>query len=58
MKDQEEELEEQASSIHTLEHAKERLEMSAEHARLQRQREAESKDEEMEEMRTSYLKKV
>lgn len=58
LKDQEEELEDQASTIHTLEHSKERLEMSAEHARQQRQKEADAKDEELEEMRSSYHKKV
>nr|XP_026692375.1 unconventional myosin-XVIIIa isoform X2 [Ciona intestinalis] len=58
MQEQEEELEEQASTIHTLEQTKERLEMSSEQARNQRQREVEGKDEEMEEMRTSYQKRI
>ncbi|CAK8693065.1 unnamed protein product [Clavelina lepadiformis] len=58
MKDQEEELDEQANTIHTLEQARERLEMAAEQARQQRQREVEGKEDELEEMRTSYHKKI
>nr|CAB3264151.1 unconventional myosin-XVIIIa [Phallusia mammillata] len=58
LKDQEEELEEQATSIHTLEQTRERLEMSTEQARQQRLREMENKEDELEEMRISYHKKI
>jgi len=57
-KDQEDELEDQASTIHTLEQARQRLEMSVEQNRQQRQRDVDAKEEEMEEMKSSYNKKV
>lgn len=58
IKDQEEELDEQAGQIQQLEQTKIRLEMNYERLRQQHQKELEDKDEEMEEMRCSTQKKV
>lgn len=58
VKDQEEELDEQAGQIQMLEQAKERLEMTSERTRQQHAKEMDSKEDEIEEMRSSYQKKV
>ncbi|KAG5284552.1 hypothetical protein AALO_G00027940 [Alosa alosa] len=58
VKDQEEELDEQAGSIQMLEQAKLRLEMEMERLRQQHSKEIEGKDEEVEEIRQSCSKKL
>ncbi|XP_069002915.1 unconventional myosin-XVIIIa-like isoform X1 [Embiotoca jacksoni] len=58
VKDQEEELDEQAGSIQMLEQAKLRLEMEMERQRQTHSKEIESKDEEVEEIRHSCSKKL
>lgn len=58
VKDQEEELDEQAGSIQMLEQAKLRLEMEMERMRQTHSKEMESRDEEVEEARQSCQKKV
>ncbi|XP_060764495.1 unconventional myosin-XVIIIa isoform X4 [Neoarius graeffei] len=58
VKDQEEELDEQAGSIQMLEQAKLRLEMEMERLRQMQSKELESKDEEVEEIRQSCSKKL
>uniref|UniRef100_A0AAY4DS32 Uncharacterized protein n=1 Tax=Denticeps clupeoides TaxID=299321 RepID=A0AAY4DS32_9TELE len=58
VKDQEEELDEQAGTIQMLEQAKLRLEMEMERLRQTHSKELESKDEEVEEIRQSCSKKV
>uniref|UniRef100_A0A3B5LJ84 Myosin motor domain-containing protein n=1 Tax=Xiphophorus couchianus TaxID=32473 RepID=A0A3B5LJ84_9TELE len=58
VKDQEEELDEQAGSIQMLEQAKLRLEMEMERQRQSHSKEIESKDEEVEEIRRSCSKKL
>ncbi|XP_039251994.2 unconventional myosin-XVIIIa-like isoform X2 [Styela clava] len=58
LKDQEEELDEQAGQIQMLQQAKERLEMTTERTRQQHSREMDGKEEELEEMRVSYQKKI
>ena len=56
--DQEEELDEQAGKIFILEQTRERFELAAEQAKQQQQRLSNSKEEEFEEIRSSYQKKV
>ncbi|XP_077466716.1 myosin-XVIIIa isoform X2 [Stigmatopora argus] len=58
VKDQEEELDEQAGTIQMLEQAKLRLEMEMERLRQNHSKEIESKDDEVEEIRQSYSKKL
>uniref|UniRef100_A0A1A7Z1E8 Myosin XVIIIAb n=1 Tax=Iconisemion striatum TaxID=60296 RepID=A0A1A7Z1E8_9TELE len=58
VKDQEEELDEQAGTIQMLEQAKLRLEMEMERLRQTHSKEIESKDDEVEEIRQSYSKKL
>ncbi|KAI1903664.1 hypothetical protein AGOR_G00029530 [Albula goreensis] len=58
VKDQEEELDEQAGTIQMLEQAKLRLEMEMERLRQTHSKEIESKDEEVEEIRQSCSKKL
>uniref|UniRef100_UPI003AAB05E1 unconventional myosin-XVIIIa-like n=1 Tax=Centroberyx gerrardi TaxID=166262 RepID=UPI003AAB05E1 len=58
VKDQEEELDEQAGTIQMLEQAKLRLEMEMERQRQTHSKEIESKDEEVEEIRQSCSKKL
>ncbi|NXV74697.1 MY18A protein, partial [Atlantisia rogersi] len=58
VKDQEEELDEQAGTIQMLEQAKLRLEMEMERLRQTHAKEVESRDEEVEEIRQSCQKKV
>ncbi|XP_063125444.1 unconventional myosin-XVIIIa isoform X25 [Rattus norvegicus] len=58
VKDQEEELDEQAGSIQMLEQAKLRLEMEMERMRQTHSKEMESRDEEVEEARQSCQKKL
>ncbi|KAL3858074.1 hypothetical protein ACJMK2_012688 [Sinanodonta woodiana] len=58
IKDQEEELDDQAASIQQLEQTKLRLEMNYEKLKQQQQKELEEKEEEMEEMRFSTQKKL
>ncbi|XP_039612628.1 unconventional myosin-XVIIIa-like isoform X5 [Polypterus senegalus] len=58
VKDQEEELDEQAGTIQMLEQAKLRLEMEMERLRQTHSKEIESKDEEVEEVRQSCQKKL
>uniref|UniRef100_A0A8C7Z673 Myosin XVIIIAa n=1 Tax=Oryzias sinensis TaxID=183150 RepID=A0A8C7Z673_9TELE len=58
IKDQEEELDEQAGTIQMLEQAKLRLEMEMERQRQTHSKEIESKDEEVEEIRRSCGKKL
>uniref|UniRef100_A0A673XTJ7 Myosin XVIIIA n=1 Tax=Salmo trutta TaxID=8032 RepID=A0A673XTJ7_SALTR len=58
VKDQEEELDEQAGTIQMLEQAKLRLEMETERLRQTHSKEIESKDEEVEEIRQSCSKKL
>ncbi|XP_037663838.1 unconventional myosin-XVIIIa isoform X4 [Choloepus didactylus] len=58
VKDQEEELDEQAGSIQMLEQAKLRLEMEMERMRQTHSKEVESRDEEVEEARQSCQKKL
>uniref|UniRef100_A0A3P8VV17 Myosin XVIIIAa n=1 Tax=Cynoglossus semilaevis TaxID=244447 RepID=A0A3P8VV17_CYNSE len=58
VKDQEEELDEQAGTIQMLEQAKLRLEMEMERQRQTHSREIESKDEEVDEIRQSCNKKL
>ncbi|XP_056140600.1 unconventional myosin-XVIIIa-like [Lampris incognitus] len=58
VKDQEEELDEQAGTIQMLEQAKLRLEMEMERQRQSHSKEIESKDEEVEEIRQSCSKKL
>ncbi|XP_069471397.1 unconventional myosin-XVIIIa isoform X12 [Ambystoma mexicanum] len=58
VKDQEEELDEQAGSIQMLEQAKLRLEMEMERLRQTHTKEVESKDEEVEDVRQSCQKKL
>lgn len=58
VKDQEEELDEQAGSIQMLEQAKLRLEMEMERLRQTHSKELESKDEEVEDVRQSCQKKL
>ncbi|XP_062329811.1 unconventional myosin-XVIIIa isoform X10 [Osmerus eperlanus] len=58
VKDQEEELDEQAGTIQMLEQAKLRLEMETERLRQTHSKEVESKDEEVEEIRQSCSKKL
>uniref|UniRef100_A0A8C3B4H6 Myosin XVIIIAa n=1 Tax=Cyclopterus lumpus TaxID=8103 RepID=A0A8C3B4H6_CYCLU len=58
VKDQEEELDEQAGSIQMLEQAKLRLEMEMERQRQTHSKDIESKDEEVEEIRHSCSKKL
>ncbi|XP_047462778.1 unconventional myosin-XVIIIa-like isoform X9 [Mugil cephalus] len=58
VKDQEEELDEQAGTIQMLEQAKLRLEMEMERQRQTHSKEIESKDEEVEEIRHSCSKKL
>ncbi|XP_012973784.2 unconventional myosin-XVIIIa isoform X29 [Mesocricetus auratus] len=58
VKDQEEELDEQAGSIQMLEQAKLRLEMEMERMRQTHSKEMESRDEEIEEARQSCQKKL
>ncbi|MEQ2282394.1 hypothetical protein AMECASPLE_000288 [Ameca splendens] len=58
VKDQEEELDEQAGMIQMLEQAKLRLEMEMERQRQTHSKEIESKDEEVEEIRRSCSKKL
>ncbi|CAF93221.1 unnamed protein product [Tetraodon nigroviridis] len=58
VKDQEEELDEQAGTIQMLEQAKLRLEMEMERQRQSHSKEVESKDEEVEEIRQSCSKKL
>ncbi|KAL2095355.1 hypothetical protein ACEWY4_010074 [Coilia grayii] len=58
VKDQEEELDEQAGTIQMLEQAKLRLEMEMERLRQSHSKELESKDEEVEEIRQSCSKKL
>ncbi|XP_034540446.1 unconventional myosin-XVIIIa-like [Notolabrus celidotus] len=58
VKDQEEELDEQAGSIQMLEQAKLRLEMEMERQRQTHSKDIESKDEEVEEIRRSCSKKL
>ncbi|KPP72582.1 hypothetical protein Z043_108401, partial [Scleropages formosus] len=58
VKDQEEELDEQAGTIQMLEQAKLRLEMEMERLRQTHTKEIESKDEEVEEIRQSCSKKL
>ncbi|KAG5843403.1 hypothetical protein ANANG_G00150580 [Anguilla anguilla] len=58
VKDQEEELDEQAGTIQMLEQAKLRLEMEMERLRQTHSKEMESKDEEVEEIRQSCSKKL
>uniref|UniRef100_A0A3Q3IM08 Myosin XVIIIAb n=1 Tax=Monopterus albus TaxID=43700 RepID=A0A3Q3IM08_MONAL len=58
VKDQEEELDEQAGTIQMLEQAKLRLEMEMERLRQTHSKELESKDDEMEEIRQSCSKKL
>ncbi|XP_045074636.1 unconventional myosin-XVIIIa isoform X10 [Coregonus clupeaformis] len=58
VKDQEEELDEQAGTIQILEQAKLRLEMETERLRQTHSKEIESKDEEVEEIRQSCSKKL
>ena len=56
--DQEEELDEQAGKIFILEQTRERFELAAESAKQQQLRQANNKEEEFEEIRSSYQKKV
>uniref|UniRef100_A0A8B9JH92 Myosin XVIIIAb n=1 Tax=Astyanax mexicanus TaxID=7994 RepID=A0A8B9JH92_ASTMX len=58
VKDQEEELDEQAGTIQMLEQAKLRLEMETERLRQMHSKEIENKDEEVEEIRQSCSKKL
>ncbi|XP_074869502.1 unconventional myosin-XVIIIa isoform X4 [Carettochelys insculpta] len=58
VKDQEEELDEQAGTIQLLEQAKLRLEMEMERLRQSHTKEVESRDEEVEEVRQSCQKKL
>ncbi|CAM4679283.1 unnamed protein product [Caretta caretta] len=58
VKDQEEELDEQAGTIQLLEQAKLRLEMEMERLRQTHSKEVESRDEEVEEIRQSCQKKL
>ncbi|XP_063060919.1 unconventional myosin-XVIIIa isoform X3 [Engraulis encrasicolus] len=58
VKDQEEELDEQAGTIQMLEQAKLRLEMETERLRQTHSKEIENKDEEVEEIRQSCSKKL
>uniref|UniRef100_A0AAY4CUU8 Myosin XVIIIAb n=1 Tax=Denticeps clupeoides TaxID=299321 RepID=A0AAY4CUU8_9TELE len=58
VKDQEEELDEQAGTIQMLEQAKLRLEMEMERQKQSHSKELESKDEEVEEIRQSCSKKL
>ncbi|XP_063058950.1 unconventional myosin-XVIIIa-like [Engraulis encrasicolus] len=58
VKDQEEELDEQAGTIQMLEQAKLRLEMEMERVRQNHSKELDSKDEEVEEIRQSCSKKL
>ncbi|XP_044139593.1 unconventional myosin-XVIIIa isoform X7 [Bufo gargarizans] len=58
VKDQEEELDEQAGSIQMLEQSKLRLEMEMERLRQSHSKELENKDEEVEEIRQSCQKKL
>lgn len=58
MKDQEEELDELASQVQLLEQAKLRLEMNVESMRKEAKKEANLRDEEMEEMRGNAQKRV
>ncbi|KAG6928528.1 myosin XVIIIA, partial [Chelydra serpentina] len=58
VKDQEEELDEQAGTIQLLEQAKLRLEMEMERLRQTHSKEVESRDEEVEEIRLSCQKKL
>ncbi|KAM6296626.1 LOW QUALITY PROTEIN: unconventional myosin-XVIIIa [Aegotheles albertisi] len=58
VKDQEEELDEQAGTIQMLEQAKLRLEMEMERLRQSHAKEVESRDEEVEEIRQSCQKKL
>uniref|UniRef100_A0A8C9WKU3 Myosin XVIIIAa n=1 Tax=Scleropages formosus TaxID=113540 RepID=A0A8C9WKU3_SCLFO len=58
VKDQEEELDEQAGTIQTLEQAKLRLEMQMERLRQSHSKEMETKDEEVEEIRQACTKKL
>ncbi|KAJ7990677.1 hypothetical protein DPEC_G00302880 [Dallia pectoralis] len=58
VKDQEEELDEQAGTIQMLEQAKLRLEMETERLRQTHSKDIESKDEEVEEIRQSCSKKL
>uniref|UniRef100_A0A8C6PK55 Myosin XVIIIA n=1 Tax=Nothobranchius furzeri TaxID=105023 RepID=A0A8C6PK55_NOTFU len=58
VKDQEEELDEQAGTIQMLEQAKLRLEMEMERLRQTHSKEIESKDDEVEEIRQTYSKKL
>ncbi|XP_074535375.1 unconventional myosin-XVIIIa isoform X3 [Halichoeres trimaculatus] len=58
VKDQEEELDEQAGTIQMLEQAKLRLEMETERLRQTHSKEIESKDDEVEEIRQSCSKKL
>ncbi|KAK3595793.1 hypothetical protein CHS0354_025430 [Potamilus streckersoni] len=58
IKDQEEELDDQAASIQQLEQTKLRLEMNYEKMKQQQQKELEEKEEEMEELRFSTQKKL
>ncbi|KAM4797261.1 unconventional myosin-XVIIIa isoform 8-T8 [Rhinophrynus dorsalis] len=58
VKDQEEELDEQAGTIQMLEQAKLRLEMEMERLRQSHSKELESKDEEVEDIRQSCQKKL
>uniref|UniRef100_A0A7N8YF29 Myosin XVIIIAa n=1 Tax=Mastacembelus armatus TaxID=205130 RepID=A0A7N8YF29_9TELE len=58
VKDQEEELDEQAGTIQMLEQAKLRLEMEMERQRQNHSKEIDSKDEEVEEIRRSCSKKL
>lgn len=57
-KEQEEELDEMAGQIQLLEQAKLRLEMSLETMRKESRRETQQRDEEMEEVRGSFYKKI
>lgn len=58
IQDQEEELDEQAGEIQVLEQGKLRLEMATERDKLRVQKELETKDEEVEEIRQVMQKKV
>ncbi|XP_048747756.2 unconventional myosin-XVIIIa-like isoform X4 [Ostrea edulis] len=58
IKDQEEELDDQAGQIQQLEQTKIRLEMNLERAKQQHNKELEEKEEEMEELRYSMQKKL
>lgn len=57
-RDQEEELEELAAQVGMLEQAKLRLEMSLEKVRQEHRRETSVREEEIEEIRASFSKKV